>query len=85
MKGSQYTQVLPMSEAEFRATLDPVAIVKNRATAGGPQPAEMERMLKESGERVARQDAWIKARRAQISSSLARLDADFEKLGAAAK
>jgi argininosuccinate lyase len=37
---------LPMSEAEFRATLDPVAIVKNRATAGGPQPAEMERMLK---------------------------------------
>ena len=85
VKGSQYTQVLPMSEAEFRATLDPVAIVKNRATAGGPQPAEMERMLKESGERVARQDAWIKARRAQISSSLARLDADFEKLGAAAK
>ena len=85
VKGSQYTQVLPMSEGEFRSTLDPVAIVKNRATAGGPQPVEMERMLMEAGQRVARQDEWIKARRARISSSLARLDADFEKLGAAAK
>ncbi len=83
VKGSEFAQTLPMTEAEFRSTLDPVAIVKNRATAGGPQPAEMDRMLKEAGERVARQDAWIKARRAQIGSSLARLDADFDKLGAA--
>ena len=80
VKGSDFAPVLPMSEAEFRATLDPVAIVKNRATAGGPQPAEMERMLKEATQRVAQQDAWIKGRRTQIASSLARLDADFEKL-----
>ena len=45
----------------------------------------MERMLKASMQRVAQQDAWIKARRAQISSSLARLDSDFEKFGAAAR
>jgi len=80
VKGSDFAPVLPMSEAEFRATLDPVAIVKNRATAGGPQPAEMERMLKEATQRVAQQEAWIKGRRTQIASSLARLDADFEKL-----
>jgi argininosuccinate lyase len=80
VKGSDFVPVLPMSEAEFRATLDPVAIVKNRATAGGPQPVEMERMLKEATQRVAQQDAWIKGRRTQIASSLARLDADFEKL-----
>jgi argininosuccinate lyase len=39
---------LSMSEAEFKSTLDPVAIVKNRATAGGPQPAEMTRSRIES-------------------------------------
>ena len=27
-----------MSEAEFRAALDPVAIVNSRATLGGPSP-----------------------------------------------
>jgi argininosuccinate lyase len=70
-----------MSEAEFRSTLDPAAIVNNRQTSGGPQPAEMERMIRDATQRVAQQDGWIKARREQISGSLARLDADFEKLG----
>jgi argininosuccinate lyase len=73
---------LPMSQEEFRATLNPVAIVKNRETVGGPQPAEMARMLKQYQARIAQQDAWIKARRTQVSTSLARLDSDFEKLGA---
>ncbi|MDI3383085.1 argininosuccinate lyase [Xenophilus aerolatus] len=80
VKGSTYAQVLPMSEAEFRATLDPVAIVKNRSSAGGPQPAEMARMLKAAQERLAQQAGWIQARRARIASSLARLDADFDRL-----
>ena len=44
-KDSKYGTELPMSEAEFRAALDPVAIVNSRATLGGPQPAEMARML----------------------------------------
>jgi argininosuccinate lyase len=85
VKGLEVPQALPMSEAEFRSTLDPVAIVKNRQTAGGPQLVEMERMVRESLQRVAQQDVWIKARRSQISSSLARLDRDFEKFGAAAR
>ncbi len=71
---------LPMSEAEFRATLDPVAIVNARATSGGPQPAEVDRMLKEANAKVAAQDAWIKARHEKIDGSLAKLDADFDKL-----
>ena len=71
---------LPMNEAEFRSTLDPVAIIRNRASAGGPQPAEMQRMLKSAGDKLAQQDEWIKARRARISSALAKLDGDFDKL-----
>ena len=48
---------LPMSEAEFRATLNPVAIINNRATAGGSQAGEMIRMLGEAKQRTAAQDA----------------------------
>jgi argininosuccinate lyase len=68
---------LPISEAEFRETLDPVAIVRNRATSGGPQPAEMERMLKGAEASLAAQRDWTRERRAFIEASLKRLDADF--------
>ncbi|ARP95081.1 argininosuccinate lyase [Bordetella genomosp. 13] len=80
VKDSKYPAGLPMDEKEFRATLDPVAIVKNRATVGGPQPAEMQRMLKEANERLAAQDTWIKERRAFIDGSLAELDRAFDQL-----
>jgi argininosuccinate lyase len=36
---------LPLSETEFAQALDPVAIIASRAGRGGPQPAEVERML----------------------------------------
>ena len=85
VKGSDFTPVLPMSEAAFRARLDPVAIVRNRRTAGGPQPAEMERMLAASNRRVALQDDWIGEHRTRIAASLARLDADFARLAPAAR
>ncbi len=85
VQGLNHPQVLPMSEAEFRSTLDPIAIVKNRATVGGPQPAEMARMLKVAKDKLAQQAAWISAKRAHINASLARLDSDFDKLAASAK
>ena len=71
---------LPMSEDEFRSTLDPVAIVKNRATAGGPQPTEMAKMLEATKQRLIQQEAWIKEKRTRIDSSLAKLNADFDSL-----
>ena len=80
VKGLNVPGELPMSEAEFRSTLDPIAIVANRASAGGPQPAEMERMLKASKQQLAQQGEWIAARRARITAALARLDGDFDKL-----
>jgi argininosuccinate lyase len=84
VKGSDYPAELPMSEAEFRSTLDPVAIIRNRASAGGPQPAEMKRMLGEAKQKIAQQTEWIKEKRARITSSLVRLDGDFQKLQAKA-
>jgi argininosuccinate lyase len=80
VKGTSYPGELPMSEAEFRSTLDPVAIIRNRASVGGPQPAEMDRMLGSARQKLAQQGEWVKEKRARIASSLARLDADFDKL-----
>jgi argininosuccinate lyase len=85
VKDSPYTGDLPMSEQEFRATLDPIAIIKNRASVGGPQPAEMDRMLKIAKQNIADQDAWIKTKRTKINDSLKQLDSDFEKLVSTAK
>jgi argininosuccinate lyase len=85
VKGLNVPGELPMSEAEFRSTLDPVAIVKNRVTAGGPQPAEMDRMLKAARQSLVQQGEWIAARRARITASLARLDADFNTLMSAGR
>ena len=85
VKGLDYSSELPMSEAEFRSTLDPVAIVRNRASAGGPQPVEMARMLKVAQQKLALQGDWIRDRRAVIATSLARLDGDFDRLLAPVK
>ena len=72
--------VLPLDEAALRAALDPVAIVNNRATAGGPQPAEMTRMLAQARARLAEQEGWVTATAARVDAALAALDADFAAL-----
>jgi len=56
--------------------------VKNRATSGGPQPAEMDRMLKEARDQLTAQGKWIKDRRDHINTSLADLDKKFKALAA---
>jgi argininosuccinate lyase len=80
VKDVNLTGDLPMSEEEFRSTLDPVAIVKNRATAGGPQPTEMARMLQSAWQRLTQQEAWIREKRSRIENSLVKLNEDFDKL-----
>lgn len=71
---------LPLSEQEFRSTLNPVAIVQNRRTVGGPQLPEMKRMLALAKKQLADQQQWIGARRSAIDGALAALDKDFAKL-----
>jgi argininosuccinate lyase len=73
---------LPMSQSEFRAALDPVAIVRNRMTAGGPQPREMARMIALSQQRLAQEDQWIAERRNRIAAAQAQLERDFARLAA---
>ena len=80
VKGTDYAQTLPLTEAQFKAHLDPVMIVKNRKTSGGPQPEEMTRMLASAKADLAEQEKWIKAQRDHISQATNKLDADFNAL-----
>jgi argininosuccinate lyase len=77
---TEYDQEMPLSEDEFRALLDPVSIIRNRATAGGPQPDEVDRMLTDARGKLDMQDEWIASRRRAIDTALASLDADFDAL-----
>ena len=70
----------PMSEEEFRRTLDPRAIIAHRRTAGGPQPEELEKGFASVRAVIQGQKDWEAEKRGQIESSLARLDEDFRKL-----
>jgi argininosuccinate lyase len=68
---------LPMSEQEFKDTLDPVAIVHNRAVPGGPQPAEMQKMLGMAKRDLAANENWVAEQRAHLKAANDRLNADF--------
>lgn len=73
-------EALPMSETEFRAALDPAAIIANRATGGGPQPAEMTRMIAAAKQTLGEQESWTKQRQSRIDAALASLNRDFGKV-----
>ena len=71
---------LPMTETEFRNTLNPVSIVQNRATVGGPQSSEMKRMLALAKDKLTEQKNWTASKRQKINQSLTKLDQDFQRL-----
>jgi argininosuccinate lyase len=71
---------LPMPEAEFKETLNPIAIVQNRQTVGGPQPAEMKRMVALAKQTNKEQAQWIQNKKSAIDNAQKDLDRDFAKL-----
>lgn len=76
----QADAVCPMSEAEFRRTLDPKAIIVHRRTSGGPQPVELQKSIARMDERIAKSRAWTKEKKEGIDAALAKLDEDFKRL-----
>jgi argininosuccinate lyase len=76
----QGSSVLPMSEEEFRATIDPKTIILNRQTAGGPQPKEMEKMLKSAKQALDDNAEWAKDQRERIGKAEAKLEKAFQKI-----
>jgi argininosuccinate lyase len=52
--------------------------VRNRAVKGGPQPAELDKMLRQA--KAARDDdaSWTRQTRDKLNAAEQRLNADFE-------
>lgn len=71
---------LPMDEAALRAALDPRIIIRERRTSGGPQDAELERMLELCRHLIEADECWIGQRKANLKASQSNLEKDFEDL-----
>ncbi|KAF6814549.1 argininosuccinate lyase [Colletotrichum musicola] len=69
-----------LGEEEFRDALDPAGIIRRRATSGGPQRKEMDRMIGESRVVLSGLEQWLVQRRSHIDSSLGNLDEAFKLL-----
>jgi argininosuccinate lyase len=71
---------LPLSEDDFARALHPAAIVASRAGRGGPQGAEVARMLEDAEHQISAHRDWLHRRRAAIRRASEQLDAAFNHL-----
>ncbi|MDS1139801.1 argininosuccinate lyase [Pusillimonas sp. SM2304] len=72
--------ILPIQEAEFRQVLSPAFMVKTRLGTGGPQPAEVERMLAQAQATLKADQDWMQATRKKLADADSRLDQVFNQL-----
>ncbi|MBV9322509.1 MAG: argininosuccinate lyase [Chloroflexi bacterium] len=76
---------LPLSEADFAAAIDARNIIATRRGRGGPQAAEVERMLDEATASIAAHRRWLEDQRAATREAESQLDLAFRGLVNASK
>jgi argininosuccinate lyase len=72
--------VFPLEAAAMQQVVDPRMVVANRKGRGGPQPAEVERMLAGHRNRLAADRDWAGAERKKMADAETRLNAVFNQL-----
>jgi argininosuccinate lyase len=71
---------LPLSQEQFRRSLTAENMIEASKGFGGPQPAEVARMLTGAKERLAADRAWLDARRAKLADASQKLQQAFAGL-----
>lgn len=71
---------LPLDEIAFRKTLAPDDMVRTRVGVGGPQPAEVVRMIATGRQALAQDTAWLDERNTRLLEAEAKLNAAFARL-----
>lgn len=71
---------IPLNRDQVRRAFDPREFVASRRGVGGPQPAEMNRMLAAHRARLAAANQWLAAEKERLAQASARLNAAFGKL-----
>jgi argininosuccinate lyase len=75
--------VFPLSEPAFLAALDPREIIATRRGQGGPQAAEVARMLAEAEHAIAADRHWLSSRRSALEQAHQALEGAFAGLAGA--
>lgn len=70
----------PMTEEEWQHAKDPASIVRNRKVKGGPQPAELDKMIQMAKEELSDNKAWTEETEKKLASAEQKLNQDFNKL-----
>jgi argininosuccinate lyase len=71
---------LPIDVALIKEAMDPAAMVRNRKGLGGPQPAEVERMLLGHLKSLEEEAEWLRSSRQRLATAGATLEKEFETL-----